>query len=1022
MKFQDPFERIETIVAEVRRRLDHTAAAEAAWTGIVLVVAGLLSGLAVALILGQGPGRLGWIPIGIGLMAATVFAWRTWWRPRLRRADDQHMARWIEARVEGLESGVITAIQAGQALRDERSWPGLDAGLARLSADVTVRHLSAVDATGLVDRGRLAQITRVGLAVVAAAAICVMVGADDVRRGARALVASPPENTLSIIDVDAAVGDLAFQLSYPAYLGLQPREIPRTGGDVSALVGTEIQLTGSALFPTQAALLLLESDPEGRWPLQLSEDGVIRGTLRVGETDRYRFALVTPEGDLLRERGWRSVEARRDQPPTVRLLLPERDLEVDPKDEVSLLYDAIDDHGLGDIALLIDRGDGKPAQRRLLDAANGDRTARGTAGLLVGPLDLQPGESVEVWFEATDLNTVDGPARGQSPTRRITMYSPEAEHEERLADIEALIDQLVDVLADRLESPVDERVAAQVGVYLNVQMRLSAKGGLVLGTFEQLVAAISTDSLATDGMRDRVRAIYDRLQSHHEIESAQLRQAKAGTSATRRPDQMVKVLYEYNEEGVGELEVGILELKDLLDRARQDRVLEQGRELLETQNELMDLLDQLKDGANTEAALQAERKLQELERKLREMEAEMRRMAERMPYENQNNVQKPSDEEVDMRTLRDRMAEVRRLIEEGRIEEAMKLLEKLNQETQEMMAALQNDFGADMQMAASERKMNDFNVDLAEVVDNQRGLEGETAEEERRQQEAQQQEAMERLAEEVDSARDKAKAIEEKLAEAPDDVLHPADQEALAELRDRARHLREEVERLELETAREQARNVSKECNGLGGEVGASEERELDMDASRKMRSAKGALEESGELASELAEELEELARKMGPGPPSAQDRENSQRLGQQQKQLQRKLGELGEQLGELDGEMPGLKESLEPALGEARVEMGKASDKLGGVKPGAAAGHQRRALQKLGEAQQSIEQRIKQSKSQRDGGMGVNDPHRKVQIPDADDYRAPEAFRKELLKAMRERAPERFDKANERYYQELVK
>ena len=51
--------------------------------------------------------------------------------------------------------------------------------------------------------------------------------------------------------------------------------------------------------------------------------------------------------------------------------------------------------------------------------------------------------------------------------------------------------------------------------------------------------------------------------------------------------------------------------------------------------------------------------------------------------------------------------------------------------------------------------------------------------------------------------------------------------------------------------------------------------------------------------------------------------------------------------------------------------------------------------------------------------GKSQHDP---VRIPGADDSAAPRAWRRELLDAMKEKAPERFRDEVRRYYEELVK
>ena len=56
-----------------------------------------------------------------------------------------------------------------------------------------------------------------------------------------------------------------------------------------------------------------------------------------------------------------------------------------------------------------------------------------------------------------------------------------------------------------------------------------------------------------------------------------------------------------------------------------------------------------------------------------------------------------------------------------------------------------------------------------------------------------------------------------------------------------------------------------------------------------------------------------------------------------------------------------------------------------------------------------------------RDGPEGDPTPE-KVDIPGAEAQRAAEAFRKDLLEAMKQGAPERYRGEVQRYYEELVK
>jgi hypothetical protein len=61
------------------------------------------------------------------------------------------------------------------------------------------------------------------------------------------------------------------------------------------------------------------------------------------------------------------------------------------------------------------------------------------------------------------------------------------------------------------------------------------------------------------------------------------------------------------------------------------------------------------------------------------------------------------------------------------------------------------------------------------------------------------------------------------------------------------------------------------------------------------------------------------------------------------------------------------------------------------------------------------------QSEPGDEDGNGLRDPE-KVEIPDADKFQVPEEYRKDILDAMKQGAPEKYKDQVKRYYEEIVK
>ena len=203
----------------------------------------------------------------------------------------------------------------------------------------------------------------------------------------------------------------------------------------------------------------------------------------------------------------------------------------------------------------------------------------------------------------------------------------------------------------------------------------------------------------------------------------------------------------------------------------------------------------------------------------------------------------------------------------------------------------------------------------------------------------------------------------------------------------------------------------------------------------RALREAERHAMQAVPKASEIREELQKLF----PDPRQVLG-ENAQKrlqeLAQQQQGLERRAGELQQSLSELMQQAPIFPPSASGTLGESRGHMGQAAEQLGRRNPQRGHGEQALAMDALQRFKKGLEEAAKQSGGS-SGGMGFPFPfgeqggesgegqqpsRERVEIPGAEAYKVPEEFRKDLLEAMRQGAPERYKGDVQRYYEELVK
>lgn len=1030
------YRNITIYLRSLRRSLNRVALFEATSVSVLSLVLGCLVALALAAVAGRAAGA---VPLISGIAVAGWSVWYFWWRPRASRRTDDAMARWVEDRVEGLHSGVITAVQterliAGQADGSQigASALGFSPALADASANQAAAALLHHPPGGLVLTRRLKHLALAALAVSLTMTAAVILRPAFVSEGWAAFTSPPiPADDPSLERlVDVAVGDFTLEITPPSYLRMETRKEVSTSGAIRAVKGSQVRYVATALEPSSGAVLVLESQPDARWGVSLAQGGVLEGKIGIGEDDRYQFVLTLDDGQVLRERVWRTIQAVPDGVPRVQLLLPQSDLEVHHGDEVPLLFEANDDFGLTQIELVVVAADGAEKLRKSVKQPQGGRTARGTTSLAMAELDLKPGDTVEAYFEATDTNTLSGPGRAQSAKRTLTMYSPEREHEALLTQLERLIDALVGIIADRMESPVEERRARRLFDYIETQRAISNKEALALTALRAIQVALRTDPLTDDTFRAALKTAFEALEGAHNQEASQIHKAVSPDIVTPRPPVLVQLLFAANVDATDAVEATIFELKRLLDKARQDKVLQQGRDMLEVQNELRELMEKIK-GGDKEAVKDALGKIAELQAKLRRMQREMAKMAERVPYENQNMSSKPKGDQSEAKSMEDAMAEIERLMREGKIDEAMKRLEELNKQTQELMAGLQDDFKRVRVTQKGRQMMSEFQQQLSQVADGQRGLSSEAGQEQRKADEqrmAQQREALE-------AAKGDAKAIRDELRKIDKSALHRSDKEALKSLQSQAARLQKQLNHLDASGAQSSAGDVAKGAKALDKEVGEGAARETNAGKLGRLEGARKGLGKAGAAAQELARKLAKLgegkpggqgegakAGKDGRGTEGAKPGEGRglRGVGKRQGKLARKLGGLQDSLEQLDKEMPGLRERLKSDLDRAKQSMEQAAKQLGDGKGRSARDRQDDAQERLDNAMKSLDKAMKQRRGNASGGSGVNDKKEKVEIPG--EYNVPKEFREELLKAMKENAPENYKKRIDRYYKELTK
>jgi len=1050
---------------EIGRVLDEARARQVR----VVVLAALAFGLA-ALLLSLFLGALGLAfgaPPGVRAVAlaggaTAVLAAAAWSVRRLFRTawTAEATARTVASGEPLLRSDLVSAVEL------TRARPAIAASghysLALLDAHVADSAARAVAVS--LERAIPDRIARLGglalLGIVVLHGIAFLVGGGSLGRAYGRVLAGEPGGAERVL-ADPITGDVEVVYRYPAYMRREPKTLSGTGGEIRAPKGTEVTLRTRADRDVRAAEVAVEyageppPDPSprlapgsskgagraaelrgGRVQLTVSNERDLQGRFLVEDGGTYRFRFLDGRGKLVAQGPPIPITIEPDAPPVVRITAPDRELEVEPGAVVRIEWQAEDDFGLGQVSLVVKSPDGEERRRVVRESASARRDG-GVHDLDLGPEGLEEGDRLLYWLEAQDEDAVSGPKKGVSQTQTVKIYS-ESEHRRlALENARRVFEEAILLLADRLETfdaaPVDTPdrlvVAQQLDVrarHLHERMRETAReirrdkagppelsralsnvAGLLRVAEQRLVAA-----RAPVGQAFRIRSTPDR--------------ALVGSMkiADTRMDEV--------------LEKGVLYLEQLLDKQRAEDLVRLAKDLAGKRRELGDLLEKFKASPTDEAKRELLARIGRMKERVRELLARMAEMSRGFNDEHMNREALAEMERS--QDLAGGLDEIEKLLAKGDVEGAMKALDAMASSMDRMLAGLERTAGRPDEKARELMKeMLAFKADLEKVKTEQEKTAAET--------DTIRQKYRKALQERMREAEEKLKRLGELAAEAREDVesARPGVTYRAEPEYDQAREALSSLERAlgmkelgaALETALRAAPATERLARFLEEDLALSEQnaaytKREPGKVREAHRNAARAVPKVREVRDELTKLFPDPRSVLGPG-----DQKRMEGLSRRQGELEQQAGALQRKLQELMQKAPVFPQEAPGQLGETRGHMGQAAGELAQKNPQRGHGQQEQALDALARFQKGLEEAAKRGKG-RGGGTGFpfpfgdtgggeegegSDPSReKVNIPGAEAHKVPEEFRKDLLEAMKQGAPERYRGEVQRYYEELVK
>lgn len=1058
---------LNRLLAESRGTLRGFGAIEAVLAGVTGVVVGVVF---AAFVIGVAPFSLGlrdflWgvIAVAGAVAAGSVVVVRLW---PLRH--DLVIAGRLEAALRRRGLDVSDLVRSAVELRDAsvdlkvgRSRALCDAHVGR-AVDV-VRGGGATESLGAVALDRaVPTLSALAVAIFVLGAWWIAQPASLSARLSRLFDGGVVEAALAERALQQApiVTDLTITLRFPQYMALADEVIPGASGDITAPRGTEVTIAGRADRDVVGAALVVSGGAAKASKDDAGKAGELAVAAEVKDGRNLTARFVVDHGGAWRFRVEpkrstfgsssivdpvaRKIVLRDDAAPVVRLEEPEADQTVQLDDDVDLVWSAEDDVGVTEVRVVVKRqGSARAPFTLKLQDVPSSKTAHGSGSFNVADTGARAGEKLAVTIEAVDNDTISGPKVGRSTTRVLTVFSATQHHREVIARLEELLGSMVEVLGDELEAPFDvEKEPVGQRKVVERHKAIAPRVASMFKLFDETLVAIGDDNLLTDddGVRRALANMRLDLQRADVEQKNAIERTPAPVGERAVPPALWRRVVDAQTTFVTRAEKHILYLEDLLQRERVLEAQKLVKDMKHAQQDLKELLDQYKksgDPTTREALLDEIRRMQQ---QLQELAARLGELRRDVPDEYLNDESAQSEKMMEQAETLDEM------IEEGRLDDAAKALENMLEQTQKMVDDLDktgDDLGGKENRELKE-KLERFTQELNSLEAGQK----EELEETERAMDAARKKMEDKLKAKLQAAlaeaKKKAAKAAAELQKVSKDSLSGGDAEDFDVAKARTADLQKAIEAGDVEDAIRTAEEA--EAAARTAEMRIDEkQRGRFAFASKSMEKSEKALGEAADALEQARKAIEDAM----PDPSQMMDGKEKERMakqGDRQQQLGEQAQKLAQLLDEIGKDAPIFGPEHKKSLDDAKAAMERAGQQLKGQSQGrarrdgvrGARQSQSQALQQLRSLQEAMNEMGKGGSGQ--GGIPLPLPNggspgsesesngssgrsrEDVKIPDGSDFKVKDAFRKDILDAMREGAPGDWAGEVKRYYEELIK
>ena len=497
-----------------------------------------------------------------------------------------------------------------------------------------------------------------------------------------------------------------IKLDYPAYTKISPRALDEFVGDVTALTGTRITISGAANKPLKEAFVQYGNNT--RLPLTVHGEKFFVSFPLLTDNS-YHIAVVDEEGLSNSEPVQYQIKAVPDEYPSITILEPGRNIDIAGDQSLNLLLQVKDDFGFSSMRL------GYRLIKSRYEQAHAEYTFLAMmfspdAGAQIeipfqwnlSKLNLVPEDVVEYFAEVFDNDRVQGPKSGRSslyllrlPSLDEVFAEVDKEHERSTNDLKQSLEEAKKMKED-LESinrdlkknkdpdwQTQKKMEEMAKQYQQVQKNLDD----VHSRLEQMTQQMQQQNVLSKETMEKyleLQQLFQQLDATELQKTLQQLQRQLPNISKEQLQQAMQNMTFSEEQFRQSIERTLNLLKRIQIEQKVDEVKKRGEELVHAENDLQ------KEGStssnNSQKQEELAKKQSDLAKKEQEMERDANNLQQRME---EFFTEMPADqlqkllEQMQKEQLDQKMQEVSSQMRTGNMQSAQHMQSQISQQLQQ---------------------------------------------------------------------------------------------------------------------------------------------------------------------------------------------------------------------------------------------------------------------------------------------------------------------------------------------------